>query len=157
LKKTTYFASDWRDGWPAPDELRPYFFALPGQQWFDTDGNDSASLTAEGVGGTEHLPSGGGRVDVCLMMYGNPKLGVFLWYSKRGGGHYDVYNSKGDLSRLSEYTRTLHDDPVPIGLYIPFEKAFAAVKEFIETDGALPQCIEWIADRDLPADAFPPP
>jgi hypothetical protein len=96
-------------------------------------------------------------VDVWLMMYGDPKLGVFLWYSKKGGGHQDVYNSKGDLSRLGEHTRTLHDDPMPIGLYIPFKKAFSAVKEFIETDGELPKSIEWIANRDLPANAFPPP
>ena len=157
MKKTTYFDSDRRDGWPAPDELRPYFFALPGQQWFDTDGNDGASLTAEGVGGTEHLPPGGGRVDVRLMMYGDPKLGVFLWYSKKGGGHQDVFNSKGDLSRLGEYTRTLHGDPIPIGLYVPFDRAFAAVKEFIETEGGLPRCIEWIANRDLPPNTFPPP
>jgi hypothetical protein len=116
LKKTTYFDSDRRHGWPTPEELRPYFFALPGQQWFSTGGNDSASLTAEGVGGTEHLPLGGGRVDVHLVMWGDPKLGVLLIYSKRGGGHHDVYNSRGDLSRLGEHTRTLHDDPMPIGL-----------------------------------------
>jgi hypothetical protein len=157
VRKTTYFDSDRRDAWPAPDELRPYFFALPGQQWFDTDGNDSASLTAEGVGGTEHLPPGGGRVDVRLMLWGDPKLGVLLIYSKRGGGHQDVYSSKGDLSRLGEHTRTLHDDPMPIGLYVPFDKAFAAVKEFIETDGELPKSIEWIANRDLPPNTFPPP
>jgi hypothetical protein len=62
-----------------------------------------------------------------------------------------------DLSRLGEHTRTLHDDPVPVGLFIPFEKAFEGVKEFIETDGALPQCIEWIANSDLPPNTFPPP
>jgi hypothetical protein len=96
-------------------------------------------------------------VDVCLMMWGDPKLGVFLLYSKSGGGYRERYNSVGDLSRIGEHTRTLHDDLILIGLCIPFEKAFAAVKEFLETDGALPQCIEWIADRDLPANAFPPP
>ena len=46
---------------------------------------------------------------------------------------------------------------MPIGLYIPFERAFAAVKEFIETDGELPKSIEWIANRELPPNAFPRP
>jgi hypothetical protein len=32
-----------------------------------------------------------------------------------------------------------------------------AVKEFIETDGALPKSIEWIANRDLPPNTFPEP
>ena len=46
---------------------------------------------------------------------------------------------------------------MPIGLFIPFEQALKAVVEFIETDGALPRCIEWIASADLPEDAFPEP
>jgi hypothetical protein len=31
------------------------------------------------------------------------------------------------------------------------------VKEFIETDGQLPKCIEWVADNDLPPGTFPDP
>jgi len=34
-------------------------------------------------------------------------------------------------------------------------KAYEAVKEFIETDGQLPKCIEWVADKDLPPGTFP--
>ena len=30
-----------------------------------------------------------------------------------------------------------------------------AVKEFLASDGALPQSIEWIANSDLPRDTFP--
>jgi len=44
---------------------------------------------------------------------------------------------------------------MPIGLFIPFERAWLAVKEFLQTDGAL--SITWIAGDDLPADAFPDP
>jgi hypothetical protein len=29
--------------------------------------------------------------------------------------------------------------------------------EFMETDGALPKSIDWIAGRDIPNDAFPEP
>lgn len=32
-----------------------------------------------------------------------------------------------------------------------------AVKEFIETDGQLPKCIEWVANKDLPPGTFPDP
>ena len=35
------------------------------------------------------------------------------------------------------------------------EKAWQAVKEFLETDGALPTSVEWVANRDLPSDTFP--
>jgi len=46
---------------------------------------------------------------------------------------------------------------MPIGLYVPFEAAWKAVKEFIETGGAFPQSIEWIANNDLPLNSFPDP
>ena len=53
--------------------------------------------------------------------------------------------------------RNLHNDPLPVGLFIPFKSAWLAVKEFIETDGALPKSIEWVANKDLPAGTFPDP
>jgi hypothetical protein len=37
------------------------------------------------------------------------------------------------------------------------ERAWLAVKEFMETDGALPNSIDWIADADIPDEAFPDP
>jgi hypothetical protein len=48
-------------------------------------------------------------------------------------------------------------DLLPIGLYIPFDRAWMAVKEFIEKDGALPESIAWIAAGDIPDDAFHDP
>jgi hypothetical protein len=42
-----------------------------------------------------------------------------------------------------------------IGLFVPFESAWRAVKDFIESDGELPTSIEWIASRDLPPGTFP--
>jgi Immunity protein Imm1 len=53
--------------------------------------------------------------------------------------------------------RNPHNDPLPVGLFIPFKTAWLAVKEFIETDGALPKSIEWIANKDLPPGTFPDP
>jgi hypothetical protein len=111
----------------------------------------------EGVEGTEHLPEGKGRVDVKLSMWGDPDLGVLLIYRKFGGGDKEVYSSKGDLSRIRQWVRTTHDDPMPVGLYIPFAKAWLAVKEFMETEGKLPASIEWIKNSDLPEGTFPDP
>ena len=90
-------------------------------------------------------------------MTGNSDLGVLLIYTKRGGGNRIEFASKGDLSKLRQWVRTLHDDPMPVGLYIQFAKAWLAVKEFMETEGRLPKSIEWVKNCDLPPGTFPDP
>ncbi len=90
-------------------------------------------------------------------MWGHPQYGVLLIWSKWGGGHKEMYSSKGDLSRLRELVLSTHGTPLPVGLFVPFEVAWKAVKEFLENDGALPKSIEWIANRDLPPNTFPDP
>jgi immunity protein Imm1 of predicted polymorphic toxin system len=143
--------------WPEPKQIEHYFFARPGEEWFQDHENDGAILMAQGVYGTEDQPLGQGRVDIDLQIWGKPGLGVLLIYSKWGGGYEDTFSSKGDLRRLSEWVRSTHGDPLPVGLFIPFIKAYDAVKEFIETDGQLPKCIEWVANQDLPPGTFPDP
>lgn len=158
MKKRTYFDEYDHQGWPDPRDLKPYFFGPPGQEWFHTDGNDTAGLSAKGLYGTEnedHLS--GRRTDLDLYIYGIPNLGSLLIYHKYGGGHQETYTSKGDMSRLKEWVRNLHNDQLPVGLFIPFPDAYEAVKEFIETDGELPKCIEWVANKDLPPGTFPDP
>lgn len=157
MRKSAYFDSRPRKGWPTPQELQQYFLAPPGKQWFDTGGNDTAGLDVEGVDGTAHLEEGKGRIDIHLDMWGNPDLGVLLIYRKHGGGYDETYTSVGDLSRLGEIVESLHRTQLPVGLFIPFEQAWLAVKDFIETDGELPRSIKWIANKDLPPGTFPPP
>jgi hypothetical protein len=157
MKKRAYFDTYWGPGWPELTWLEPYFIAPPAKRWLFSGGNDSAGLDAQGVDDTEHLEPNKGRIDIRLEMWGNPQLGVLLIYSKRGGGHKLMVASKGDLTRLRDLVRSTHDTPLPVGLFIPFEQAWKAVKEFIETDGALPKSIEWIANRDLPPNTFPDP
>jgi hypothetical protein len=83
---------------------------------------------------------------------------VLLQYRKLGSGYKDIYYSKGDLTRLDELVWIGQEgDLMPIGLFIPFDRAWLAVKEFIETDGALPKSIEWIADADISDEIFPDP
>ena len=90
-------------------------------------------------------------------MYGNPEFGALLLYTKSGGGFDDYFCSKGDISRIHQFVRTLHNDLRPVGLYIPFTQAWLAVKEFMETGGELPKSIAWIKGSDLPPNSFPDP
>lgn len=157
MRKRMSFDQHYGKGWPNPEELKSYFIAPPGQEWFNTGGNDSGGFDIKGMYGTENGVEYETRVDADLSLYGVPGLGVMLLYNKYGGGYREHYSSKGDLKRLKEYVRSLHGDPMPVGLFIPFHRAYEAVKEFIETDGELPKCIDWIADEDLPPGTFPDP
>ena len=96
-----------------------------------------------------------GRIDVDLDMWGHPDLGVLLIYSKWGGRIKEMRSSKGDLTRLREWVRGKQGTLLPIGLFIPYGTAWKAVKEFMETDGKLPNSIKWIANRHLPRGTFP--
>jgi hypothetical protein len=157
MEKSSYFASRPSFEWPSLEELEPYFLGPPGHRWFFETGNDSGGFSLIGADGTGHLAANGGRIDIDLDMWGNPDLGVLLIYSKWGGGHKETFSSKGDLSRLREWVRSSHDTPLPVGLFVPFETAWKAVKEFIATNGELPKSIEWVANRDLPPNTFPDP
>lgn len=157
MRKFTSFDTYWGEGWPETNWLARYFLAPPGLQWHFINRTADGSLMAEGADGTEGLEIHKGRVDINLNIWGLPNLGVLLYYSKWGGGNKLHFSSKGDLSRLTEIVRSFYGTPLPVGLFIPFESAWKAVKEFIETEGALPKCIEWIANRDLPPNTFPDP
>ncbi len=156
--KSTYFDTLDTSGWPTPDQLEPYFLAQKGKEWSYHGGNDSWVLDAQGLLGTEGLPSID-RVNVHLYMTGHPDHGVLLQYAKWDGRIKKgfSYGSKGDLRRVREHVRSVHGTLLPIGLFVPFPVAWRAVKEFIETDGELPKGIEWIASRVIPPEAFPDP
>ena len=155
MHKRTYFTTYWGAGWPDPKWLARYFLTSVGHHQFFESGNDSWGLTAEGVDGTEHLQPTKGRVDVDLTILGNLDHGILLNYRKWGGGLVQSYYSRGDLKKLFEWVTTVHGDRMPVGLYVPFETAWKAVKEFMENNGALPNSIEWISAKDIPTAAFP--
>ena len=156
-KKDIYFDNFYGPGWPPPEELKPYFLAPAGKEWFSTGGNDSGGLDLIGVEGTEHRPEGKGRIDIRLSMWSNPDLGVLLIYEKVGGGNMVSYCSKGNKRHIREWVRSLHETPLPVGLFVPFSEAWKAVKEFMETEGRLPTSIEWTKGSDLPPGTFPDP
>jgi hypothetical protein len=124
MKRTIYFDNYYGPGWPSLAELEPYFIAPKGTEWFYTGGNDSAGIDIEGLDDTGHLPLGGGRKDIQLSLWGNPHLGVLLQYARYGGGvpRQDWF-SQGDMTKLRLWVRSLHGDPLPVGLFIPFDVA----------------------------------
>ena len=154
MKKHSYFESQWLKRWPEPEEIKRLFFPAGGTAWFSSGGNDTASFTIEGVERTEHLEQGNGRIDVKLEMVGHPKYGLFLYYKRTQGPHYA---SKGDLSKLKTFVRTLHDDLRTLAFFIPFDKAWPAVREFILSDGLLPATIAWVDLKDVQGTPFPDP
>ncbi len=158
MKKHSYFHTFWGDEWPTLEFLEPYF-THPAKDfgWFPNSSNDSAGISLQGLDGTEHLPWGRGRIDINLLMWGHPEHGVLLIYEKVGDENSFGYCSKGDVSRLREWVRSLHDTPLPVGLFIPFAEAWKAVKEFMETEGQLPTSIEWVKGDELPEGTFPDP
>jgi hypothetical protein len=156
MKKSTYFDAYVGEGWPDPSLLAPYFLTDSGRRRAFDDDTDSWGLRIDGLQGTEHLPQFNGRVDLVLTIIGSIDHGVLLCHQKwgpNGIGHY----SKGNLLRLREYVETKHGDLQPVGLFIPFEEAWKAVKEFMEKDGVLPKSIPWIAVPDIPPGTFPGP
>lgn len=77
--------------------------------------------------------------------------------SPKARGVWTQYCVSGDLNRLNELVRSSHGTPLPVGLFVPFEQAWPAVKEFLLNDGRRPESIEWVANVDLPSNTFPDP
>ncbi|MEA2818426.1 MAG: hypothetical protein QOJ86_430 [Bradyrhizobium sp.] len=156
MRKDSYFGDFDGLGWPAPDDLKKYF-SVGGPLW-ELGGNDNWYLDVQGLYGTETLPQRY-SVNARLGMTVSPEHGVMLNYDKWDGRiqRKDSYVSRGDLSRLGRFMYSLHGDPLSLGLFIPFEEAWKAVKEFIERDGELPTSIAWVAVKDLPPETFPDP
>src|SRR5262249_44793878 len=148
-------SSKTQAGWPDLLEMEPYFLDPLKQGEFGT-GSDGATLTIEGVDGAEYLTDKH-RLEIELEMWADRKNWGMLLYHKVDGRRQESYASIGDLRRFREYVQTQHGDDMPIALYIPFHKAWVAVKEFVVTDGELPKSIEWIAGEDLPPNTFPEP
>jgi hypothetical protein len=135
-------------GWPKPAELRPFFFDPSLRDW------SGYGLNATNVDPKE-LPGWDEPTNLRLTMVANPFHGVFFHYRRFRPGYGKGYCSKGDLRRMREWVQTQDGDLWPVGLFVPFEAGWNAVKEYIERDGALPTCIEWLDENDLPHNAFP--
>jgi hypothetical protein len=156
MKKWTDFRDYEGSGWPDQKWLAPYFLTPAGRQKAFGIGNNHWCVTARGVDGTENLPFDK-RIDIDLHIVGKPELGALLLYDRVSATDGHAYYSLGDLKMLRTLVKAKQGSRMPVGLFIPFERALKAVMEFIQTNGALPKCIEWIASTDLPEGSFPEP
>jgi hypothetical protein len=156
MRKSCYFHAFYDSCWPSADELKKYFSA--GGKLWASHGNDSWALRAEGLYGTAILPLPD-AVTVELRMAASPGHGVTLDFARWHGRirRLDRYCSVSDLGQLGRFVYGLQGIPYSLGLFIPFEEAYKAVKEFIESDGELPTGIGWVSGEDLLPERFPVP
>lgn len=157
MRTRAYFDTLWGDEWPRVDQLEPYFRLSPAGVSPIQARKGEGNFSIEGVDGTEHLGRENGRVDVQLLLWTDPVFGGLLQHQKTGGGIRETHLSKGDLQRRLEWVFSASGTPLSVGLFVPIDKAWGALKQFIEAKGNLPDAIEWVDERNLPADTFPPP
>lgn len=157
MEKTAYFDGHWGEGWPELTYIESRIIDAAGRAKYFERGQDGGSFFIEGPRGADNMMPQKGQLKTALYLHMNPDHGVKLQYSNWDGHQLVTYHSKGDLGRLDEFARSFHDTPLSLGLFVTFDMGCRAVKEFIETDGALPKSIEWIANGDLPPGTFPDP
>jgi Immunity protein Imm1 len=91
-----------------------------------------------------------------LRLIGLPGYGVYIsyWQSGAKSGDVNLY-AKGDIARAKDCAANRRGDVFSLALLVPFSAAYSALAEFLETDGALPGCIEWMEPSEV-SYAFPP-
>lgn len=154
MKKDTYFRGHTGDGWPDPKWLERFFLTAAGRKEAFGE-QESWGLKLYGLNGTEHLERYKDRIDLDLTIQGDLRHGILLFHHISGGGRWEANYSKGDTTKWRQWIE-MPQDYMSVALFIPFETAWKAIKEFIEREGALPRSIEWIADDELPDYAFRP-
>lgn len=157
MEKTAYFDGHWGEGWPELNYVESRITDAASRTRLFERGQDGGSFFIEGFNDAENWIPQNGQCKAALYLHMNLDCGVKLQHSKWDGRRLIIHNSKGDLGRLGEFVRSLHDTPLSLGLFISFDLGWRAVKEFLQTDGALPKSIEWVANSDLPPETFPTP
>jgi hypothetical protein len=152
MKKTFAFGPFGDTVWTDPSKIE-HFFLDPRQRellFLDREGGGVFSI--EGLEGTEGLSSEAERVNARLYLAMLPQHGATISYH-----HWDgrirkkiEFHSKGNLERINEYVRSFQGSPMQLGLFVPYEAAWNAVKEFMEGDGGPPTSIEWVGGASIP-------
>ena len=136
MRKTANFDTHWGRGWPELKSVERYFIGEQNDPWLSEANSDSALFSLEGLNGTDHLLPHEGRRDIRLSIWSHSLHGLLLMYEKTGDEFGDIYYSAGNLTRLREWVRSLHGDPLPVGLFIPYERAWIAVSRTGTTTSA---------------------
>jgi hypothetical protein len=154
MKTVAYFGGLWGEDWPSVEWLEPHFHAPPGgvSPLQARRGGGRFEIDEEG-----HVATGDRRISAKLLLFADPKYGLLLDLRRSVDGMRESFVSKGNLQRRLEWVKTPQGTPLSIGLFVPIETGWAAVKQFIETKGAQPTAIEWVSEQDLPSDTFPTP
>lgn len=158
MRKNGAIAGNWvNDGWPALSYVESCFLDPVIREKNIAWGSDGGNLSVDGLYGTEGLPERGGLVTATLYIFMNAQFGASLQLTRWDGRtqKQTTHVSKGDLSRLDVFVFSKHETPLSVGLFIPFERAWLAVKEFMKTEGELPTAITWCDARDLPSGTWP--
>ncbi len=101
--------------------------------------------------------SGDGYIDYCvndtikysLLIGPNKKHGIYLHYIDNETDEH--WLSLGNIFSLDEVAETADEIYASIGLFLPVEKAWEGVKEFL-ISGKRTDLIEWIKPDIIPAD-----
>jgi hypothetical protein len=159
MRKEGSFDTHWGDGWPDLATVEACVTDPVRRSQMLARGADGGCFSIEGLYGTENLAPRAGLVSATLYLFLSAEHGAMVLYSRWDGRiqKQASWNSKGDLSRLGQFVRSFHDTPLSLGLFISFENAWLAIKEFMLTEGELPTVIEWVATEDLPPETFPEP
>lgn len=154
MKIQTRIGETLVNGFPPLSEIEHYFTDYSEEKWA-YGGQSDGSLRIYGAHGTWNSDPFKDRINVTLCVIDDPNFGMYLYYAKHGGGYGDHYFSVGDMSRLTEFTRSRHDDPLSLGLFVSPSVAWLAVQDFITTTGERSPRVNWISGDDLPPEAFP--
>lgn len=145
------FDDHWGAGWPDPAYVEPFFLDPVARAKFFKRW-DGGSFVVEDL---EVMP--GELVTVALLLHMNPRYGVKLNYTKSSHrtGQKLALSSKGDLSRLAEFTLSMHETPLSVGLFVPFEAGWNATRHFLRAPSEIPTGVEWVESGKLPPGTFP--
>jgi hypothetical protein len=157
VRKQASFNDYWGNGWPDISTIECCLGDPDKRAQFFAEGHDGGCFSVEWISKNQNQKPELKLAGATLFLHVHPDSGIKLQYSKwdRREGEKKTFHSKGNVRRLKEFVRSLHGTPLSLGLFVPFELGIRAVKEFMRTEGELPQDITWISDNELSSDVFP--
>ncbi len=141
--------------WPPIATLEREFMDPTRREWAYWDGSGAAGgyMKISGIEGTEAQPDGRTRSGATISIRAHRQFGATLshhWWDAKSATA-TTHLSLGDRSLLSQMTTLDDRQPYPIGLFIPFELAWLAFRDFIQEPTRVTSAVPWINGVDLTA------